>query len=286
MTDPNGLCLWAGTLAGHNVWTRLRAAGRAGFASLSAAPCELAEVVDSGAARRLERELDAHGVRLSCLDPVAGWLPGAVAAHPAHRAHAAVDARRCLDLAERFGIDRVNAIDVTWRPLPRSAPALLAEFAEQARSQGVTVLVEAQIYSAVPTLGAALALCRDCGPDVRLMVDSWHWFRAAAGPAPASSGLYGTAGTDRLEGRSIGALQLSDGPARPAADPVTESTTGRLLPGKGAFDLARLVTAAPRDCLVGPEVFTADVAAPEQAEPAASAALAATRGVLRTAATL
>ncbi|MGC4892242.1 sugar phosphate isomerase/epimerase family protein [Micromonospora sp. DT31] len=263
------LCLWAGTLAGHGVWTRIRAAGRAGFGGLSVAPVELDAVVAAGDERRLRAELARHGLRLACLDPVAAWLPDPVPAHPAHRAHAAVSASRCLDLAERFGIDLVNAIDVTWRPLPPTAATHLAAFADRARRRGITVTVEAQVPSGIADLRAAHELCRECGPDVRLTVDSWHFFRGRANRAAD------------LRGRAVGAVQLSDGAATPAADAVLESTTGRLLPGDGDFGLDRLLTAITIEpgCPVGPEVFTAPV--PEgRVDAVAVRAHDATRNVL------
>jgi sugar phosphate isomerase/epimerase len=264
------LCLWAGTLAGHDLWTRVRAAARAGYAGLSVAPVELAAVVAAGDERRLRAELARHRLRLACLDPVAAWIPDPVAAHPAHRVHASVNAARCLDLAERFGIDLVNAIDVTWRPLPAEAGAYLADFAARARRRGVRVVVEAQVYSAIPHLPAALELCRAAGPDVRLTVDAWHVFRDPRnrlGDLPAGA---------------VGAVQLADGPAAPDGDPVVASTTRRRLPGDGDLDLPALVDAitpiAPA-CPVGPEVFTAPVPAAE-VDAVAARALVATRRLL------
>jgi sugar phosphate isomerase/epimerase len=262
-----GLCLWSGTLAGHDLWTRIRAAGRTGFGSLSVAPWELAAVLAGGDDRRLAGELGRHGVRLGCLDPVPTWLPGPVPAHPAHRVHVTVPAGRCLELAERFGIGLVNAIDVSWRPLPGAAPSYLAEFAAQAGRRGITVVVEAQVYSAIPSLAAAADLCRAAGPELRLLVDAWHFCRDRTSQI-----------ADLRSGR-VGALQLADGPAHAGADPVVESTTGRRMPGDGSFPLAELAASVPPDCLVGPEVFTARVPV-DRADEVAATALASTRRVL------
>ncbi len=266
-----GLCLWSGTLAGHDVWTRIRAAGRAGFASLSVAPNELATVVADGDEGRLDAELDTYALRLACLDPVVAWLPDPVPAHPAHRVYASVGAAQCLDLAERFGIRLVNVIDVTWRRLPSTASPCLAEFAARAARRGIGVVVEAQVYSAIPNLATALDLCRGTGPNVSLMVDAWHFFRD---------------GTNRiadLAGLPVGALQVSDGPAWCGGDLVAESSTGRLMPGRGGFDLTRLAAAIPPGCLVGPEVFTSRVPVARTYDVAMTA-LTTTRDVLLAAA--
>ncbi|MER7004778.1 sugar phosphate isomerase/epimerase [Dactylosporangium sp. NPDC000555] len=252
------LCLWAGTLAGHDLWTRIRAAGRAGFAGLSVAPAELDAVLVVGDEPRLRAELTRCGVALACLDPVASWLPDPVAAHPAHRVHAAMSAARCLELGERFGITLLNAIDVTWRALPHAAGAHLADFAARARRRGITVAVEAQVSSGIPNLAAAYELCLAAGPDVRLTIDTWHFFRDPRNRIAD------------VPPEAVGALQLADGPATPGADPVVESTTGRLMPGEGSFALRRLLAATaphPR-CPVGPEVFTTPVPAARAAEVA------------------
>jgi sugar phosphate isomerase/epimerase len=268
------LCLWAGTLAGHDLWTRIRAAGRAGFAGLSVAPVELDAVLGAGDEPRLRAELARYGVALACLDPVASWLPDPVAAHPAHRVHAALPATRCLELAERFGITVLNAIDVTWRALPPAAGGHLADFAARARQRGITVAVEAQVPSGIPNLAAADELRRAAGPDVRLTIDTWHFFR------DPSNQLVD------LQPSAVGAVQLADGPPVPGADPVVESTTGRLLPGEGSFALRRLLdrlldaTAPDPRCPVGPEVFTAPVPA-AQVDAVALRARDATERTLR-----
>lgn len=261
------LCLWSGTLAGHDLWTRIRAAGQAGFASLSVAPYELDEVVAAGASGRLAAELTTHSVRLSCLDPIATWLPDPVPAHPAHAVHASIEVARCLDLAQQFGIGLVNAIDVTWGRLPDAAADGLADLAARASRCGITVVVEAQTYSAIPDLATALELCRAAGSNVRPLLDAWHFFRAA------------TAQPADLDGVPIGAVQLSDGPAHAAGDLVAESVTGRLKPGRGDFDLAALIAAIPPGCVVGPEVFTSPVAV-DRVDDVTRTALTATREVL------
>jgi hypothetical protein len=108
----------------------------------------------------------------ACLDPVASWLPDPVAAHPAHRVHAALPATRHLDLAERFGITVLNAVDVTWRALPPAAGGHLADLAARARQRGIAVAVEAQVPSGIPNVAAAYELpCgrtgRAAAPDPR-----------------------------------------------------------------------------------------------------------------------
>ncbi|UYM03653.1 sugar phosphate isomerase/epimerase family protein [Solicola gregarius] len=261
------LCLWAGTLVGHDLMTRLCAAADAGYASMSASPAELAAAVGADGGRAVRAALDDTGLTLACLDPVVTWVPGAVAAHPAHRAHALVTVQTCLELAERFGIPLLNAVDVTWRPLGHGAWDGFAALAAAAATRGMSVAVEPQVYSGVPDVGSAMDLCSYAGTGTALLVDLWHLNRMHP---PAD-----------LTGPSIAAVQVADGPRHAASDPVAESITARLAPGAGQFDLVnQLRTLRVRaDVPIGPELF--GPAVPDAAVAAHLAeALTTTRAVL------
>ena len=78
-------------------------------------------------------------------------------------------------------------------------------------------MVEAQVYSGIPDLTTAAELCRQAGPDVALMVDSWHFFRGV----PDFEALRAVPG-----GRIMG-IQLNDAPRQPGADLLVESMDAR-----------------------------------------------------------
>lgn len=246
-------CLYAGTLPGVDLRTRVAVAGAAGFDAVSISPPEADAVVGSGRSPELLELLellDHHRIRLGCLDPVVGWVPGVRPAHPAHASFASFSAETCVGLAERLGIPLLNAIDVGWESLPDSAPAGLADLVERARRSGTEVALEFQIYSAVPDLAAAVQLCHSSGAE--LMIDAWHLFRSGAVIEDLRIGN-GSRDTGQVRVRG---LQLSDGPPLPGADPVTESTQARLLPGQGCFDLIGLLRAVGADDPdIGVEVF-------------------------------
>ncbi|WP_157683519.1 sugar phosphate isomerase/epimerase family protein [Microlunatus soli] len=238
-------CLYAGTLPGVDLGTRIAVAGESGFESVSISPPEAAGFLDHGRSAELIELLDRHRMRLGCLDPVVGWVPNVRPAHPAHAPFAAFGTERCLEQAERLDIPLLNVIDVGWQPLPEAALAGLAGLVERAGRSGVAVAVEFQVYSAVPDLATAGRLCRGSGAD--LMIDAWHFFRSGA----VIDDLRGGPGRVRVRG-----VQLSDGAAVPGADPVIESTQARLLPGSGGFDLAGLLrVVGPDRPTVGVEVF-------------------------------
>ena len=265
------VCLWAGTLADHDLITRLHAAAEAEFASLSASPTELVAAVAADDGRAVQEVLDDTGLTLACLDPVATWVPGAVAAHPAHNAHARVTVQTCLELAERFAIPLLNAVDVTWRPLEAEARDGFAELAAAAAKRGVKLAVEPQVYSGVPDLETGVDLCSHAGMGTALLVDLWHLNRMDPSVDLASL--------------PIAAVQVADGPRRAASDLVTESITARLTPGSGEFDLAdQLRTLRVRaETPIGPELFGAKVSANDAAAHVAGA-LTATRVIIADAA--
>ncbi|UPK75796.1 sugar phosphate isomerase/epimerase [Nocardioidaceae bacterium SCSIO 66511] len=265
------VCLWAGTLADHDLITRLHAAAEAEYASLSASPTELVAAVAADDGRAVQEVLDDTGLTLACLDPVATWVPGAVAAHPAHNAHARVTVQTCLELAERFAIPLLNAVDVTWRPLEAEARDGFAELAAAAAKRGVKLAVEPQVYSGVPDLETGVDLCSHAGMGTALLVDLWHLNRMDSSVDLASL--------------PIAALQVADGPRRAASDLVTESITARLTPGSGEFDLAdQLRTLGVRaETPIGPELFGAKVSA-DDAVAHVAGALTATCGIIADAA--
>jgi sugar phosphate isomerase/epimerase len=80
--------------------------------------------------------------------------------------------------------------------------------------------------------------------DVQLQLDSLHFFR-----------LDGDIQHILLYRSFIGRCQLADGPTTVTpGDQVSESRTGRLIPGEGEFQLAAFVRALPMDIVVAAEV--------------------------------
>lgn len=112
----------------------------------------------------------------------------------------------------------------------------LAALAALAQRHALMVGVEFMVYTALPDWPRACALVRAAAqPNVRVLVDSLHFFRAGtavealAGDAPVARDF----------------VQLSDASRRrhPALSPGEEARAHRLLPGEGELDLAGLVRA-------------------------------------------
>ena len=110
----------------------------------------------------------------------------------------------------------------------------LRQGAEILAGAGATLALEFVVYGPLRTLAEAAQLCEAVGWDrCRLLVDTWHVFR---GGEPLSQ-------LRSLGGDRIGLVHVNDGAAVPDADTVFEGRFGRLLPGRGAFQLAEFAAA-------------------------------------------
>lgn len=119
-------------------------------------------------------------------------------------------------------------------------------------------------------MGEMLAFARECGPNVGLLLDAWHWHHAGATTADIAK-----AGKD-----GIVHVHVSDAPKLP---PEEIRDNQRLMPGDGVIDLAgffrALEKAGYRDA-VSVEVFGAFIKQ-MGAEKSAMTALEKTRAVMQ-----
>src|SRR5262249_44447001 len=128
--------------------------------------------------------------------------------------------------------------------------ANLASLVDVTVSTGATVCVEHLPWTAIPDLASAWQLVEPLGPAAGLLLDSWHWQRQPGGPNP---GLLHAIPAERLT-----FVQLSDVSPDPLDDILTETMSGRLLPGEGAVDFPLFldtITATGADPTVAVEVL-------------------------------
>ena len=86
---------------------------------------------------------------------------------------------------------------------------------------------------------------KECGSNVGLLLDSWHWYHAGATPEDIVA-----AGKDRIIH-----VQINDSPKLP---PEQIRDSERLLPGEGVIDLQAFLRALRKigyDDALSPEVF-------------------------------
>jgi sugar phosphate isomerase/epimerase len=118
---------------------------------------------------------------------------------------------------------------------PDQARRNLAGLVDAATSVGARMCLEFLPGTAVPDLATAWSFVEPLGPAGGILLDTWHWTRQPGGPA---FDLLST-----IPGNRIPYLQLNDASATPSGDVLEETMTGRLLPGDGVVDYARLFAA-------------------------------------------
>ena len=125
---------------------------------------------------------------------------------------------------------------------------MLSAQSQNALVFGVGVLLEFLPWANVPHLATAAAIVRDCAaPSTGVMVDVWHVHRGS-----------GSTAFDQVDLAVVRGIQLNDAAAEPAADPMDESISGRLMPGDGVIPFAELLPpllAAAPEATIGVEVF-------------------------------
>jgi sugar phosphate isomerase/epimerase len=270
-----GLCL--GTLLTATLPELVSAAAGAGFDAISVSP----HLLDGArAAGRSDGELRAlladHGLAVTEVDPLLTWLPGIEPAHLGDEPPLVwfgYSPDDFLRAAEAVGATRINVAQASDVEGPAVIVDALGALGRRAAEHGVEICYEFLPWSATPTLASACDAVAAVGlANVGVMLDVWHLFRGGSRPEDLTP--------ERID--LVTALQLSDAPVEPAADPIAESIDARLMPGEGAIPLTdvltRLLDRRP-DLVPTVEVFNAGHATQPHDAVAARAA-AATRAVL------
>lgn len=247
---PNDLILCSGTLLGHPLRAKIRAAAEAGYAGLTLWPDDVAQARSEGLSDADLRSLLAdHDQVVVDMDPLLDWTPEArpragealVAVTPEAEFYA---------IAEAFGARSLNVVQGFGKSLDLDRAAEdLAGVCDRAREHGLVVTVEFLPWSGIPNAAVALDLVRLTGrANATVLVDTWHWFRGGADLDMLKA----------LPGDKVGSVQLNDAPATGSADLMRESMQGRLMPGDGAipiWDVVRVLDAIGSRAPIGVEVF-------------------------------
>ncbi len=109
---------------------------------------------------------------------------------------------------------------------------------------GLVSLRKRQPYEFIWRMDELRAFTKECGPNIGVMLDSWHWHLAGATPADIVA-----AGRDRIV-----SVHVSDAPANLVAEQVKDDQ--RVLPGEGVMDLVGFFGALKKigySGAVGPE---------------------------------
>ncbi len=264
------LIFCAGTALELPLRERVTVAAAAGYAGITLfarnASHACREGLSAGAVGRLLAE---HGLRLEWLEPLINWVP---ALESDFQQGAAEAVARFLDTASELGAGGVCLSLGFERPVADAALVeALAAVTEQAVPRGLRLALEPVAWTPINTANRAWAIAGQMArPEVGLLFDSWQHFRGGGS----------VDGLAQLPGERIFGLQLSDAPARPPADLMTETITARRLPGDGGLPLAAaLRQLAEVGCRApaGVEVFSSELAQLEPRQLARRAARATRR---------
>ncbi|MBK7947410.1 MAG: sugar phosphate isomerase/epimerase [Deltaproteobacteria bacterium] len=276
---PRDLVLCSGTLFGHPLRAKIRAAAEAGYQGITLWPDDVAQARSEGLSDADIRALLAdYGQVVVDMDPLLDWTPQA-RPKPGEAAVSITPEAEFYAIAEAFGARSLNVVQAfgTALDLDRAAEDLAA-VCDRARDHGLIVTLEFLPWSGIPNAAIALDLVRRTGrPNATVLVDTWHWFRGGADPALLRA----------LPGDKVGSVQLNDAPKQVAENMMMESMLARLMPGEGDIPIAevvRILDAIGSQAPLGVEVFHerhAQMDATEVAKRAAEATrrvLAAARG--------
>ena len=197
--------------------------------------------------RRLRREgwgidelaavLDHHDQLLVEIEFLQAWSGGA-----ADAAAAAEEERLALELAAGLGARHLQ-LGATFRDLPGAeqpefdldrAAESFAGLCDRAAAFGLRCSIEyLPEMTAVGSAAEAAAVVLAAGrPNGGICVDSWHHERGPDTLADLAA----------LGGAVVASVQLDDGgPRVPGSDYRTDTSTNRLVPGEGLFDLVGLL---------------------------------------------
>lgn len=230
---PRDLILCSGTLFGHPLRAKIRAAAEAGYQGITIWPDDVTQARSEGLSDADIRALLAdHGQVVVDMDPLLDWTPQA-RPKPGEAAVSITPEAEFYAIAEAFGARSINVVQAfgTALDLDRAAEDL-AGVCDRARDHGLIVTLEFLPWSGIPNAAVALDLVRRTGrPNATVLVDTWHWFRGGADPALLRA----------LPGDKVGSVQLNDAPKRVAENMMMESMLARLMPGEGDIPIAEVV---------------------------------------------
>ncbi len=251
---------------------RVEAAAAAGYRSIGLGEADYSGMRASGVTDKdLIETLDRYGMEVAEIEFLFDWMyddddaeiPAAIAENLYH-------------MAKVFRPNHVNVGDVRYPPGPPLE--LVAErfgtVCDRLARFGVKAAIEFMPWTSIPDLETASGIIELAGRDnAGIDLDTWHYFRG-----PSHQGRLA-----KIDPHLISAVALNDaGP--PLDDMILDTTSHRLLPGEGDFDLpgflADLAGTGARP-LIGVEVLSDLQAAMHPSEAARVSFNAATEVLFR-----
>ncbi|MBM6401315.1 sugar phosphate isomerase/epimerase family protein [Phycicoccus sonneratiae] len=219
-----------------SVEERVRAVAATGWQGLGLVLADLLPVRDTIGFDGLRELVAANGLRHTEVELVEDWWTSGVAKEESDRRRDLL-----LDAAVALGALHVKAgppVD-TGPADPHDLVPGLRALARAAGERGVRVALEPLPFSTVSTLPLGARLVEEAGvPNLGLVVDAWHVFRAGTSLDELA---------DALGPGSVFAVELNDADPQVVGTLFEDTVHRRRYPGEGCFDLdglVRVLTAA------------------------------------------
>ena len=220
---------------------QIRAAAKAGYDAVGPDyPSVKAHVDGGGRLEDLANEMERAGVACAELSPLG------ITANP-QRSLASFEA--ILEAAEILRPESVQVVVDGSEDDPKIIDAL-RRATNELGERGIGLAVEFLPTRVVNCIGQVLALRTATAADVRVMVDTWHFFE---GPDDFAS-------LEALPLDALGFVQFDDAVPKESDDLSAELMNRRAMPGEGVLDLRRFcdtLLAKGFDGLVSVEVLSA-----------------------------
>lgn len=215
----------------HSFESRVAALAEHGCTAMGMGQEELAQLLETRKADELRAVLDGHGVRIGELEILFGWdAPAELKEQADAMEHGLLMAAEQVG-ARRFKASCYYPTGVELPPVEYLAERFAA-LCDRAAERGLQVALESIAINPgfTYTVAADVVTLAD-RPNGGLLIDTWHLFRDPTGAEAL----------EKIAGRHVIGIELSDAPAELKGSLNDECTNGRLLPGVGGFDLVGLL---------------------------------------------
>ena len=212
---------------------RAAAAAAAGYTGMGLVHEDLVAVAGEIGYAGIRRILADHGIRHVEVEFLNDW--DLDPASPARRASDRVRAE-LLEAAAELGARNLKVSPHLFADPPPDVPRMRDAFAalsDEARPTGANVIIEFMPFTDVRSIETALEIVAGAdGPNVGLLVDTWHVFRGGIDLSAVAA----------IPARFLKGVELDDaGPAE--GDPFDDTRFRRKLPGEGDFDIPAFLRA-------------------------------------------
>lgn len=259
LNEPLDFVFWGAPIRHRPYEEHVRAAAAGGFTSLAIAAPTYAEARTRGLRPADLTALAAdHGVALRHFDTLSSWAPTQqLPTDEDLRARALITLDQGLAICAELGLTQLLATPAYQRagPVAQLVDGF-GQLCERAGQLGIWVNLEPMPFTGCPDVAAAWAIVGGAAPpNGGIMLDSWHFYRAAGQTLAVLADI---------PGRYLRAVQLSDVPLAlaPTLTMMAENLTARRWPGQGELplrDFLRAIYAKGYLTTIGPEVFNSEV---------------------------